>query len=64
MKKTSFWLLIFFLMTRVNAQTIYFPPTSGNQWDTIAPQTLGYCQPKIDSLYNFWSKTTQKHLFS
>lgn len=35
------------------AQQIYFPPSTGNVWDTIQPQSLGWCQPKIDSLYNF-----------
>jgi len=37
----------------VTAQSLYFPPTTGNTWDTISPTTLGYCQPKIDSLYAF-----------
>ncbi len=37
----------------VNAQSLYFPPITGNTWDTISPQSLGYCQPKIDSLYAF-----------
>jgi CubicO group peptidase (beta-lactamase class C family) len=41
------------LALHAKSQTIYFPPVSGNTWDTIAPQTLGYCQPKIDSLYNY-----------
>ena len=41
------------LTLQAKSQTIYFPPISGNTWDTIAPQTLGYCQPKIDSLYNY-----------
>jgi CubicO group peptidase (beta-lactamase class C family) len=44
----------------VSAQTIYFPPLTGNTWDTIAPQTLGYCQPKIDSLYNFLAVNNSK----
>jgi CubicO group peptidase (beta-lactamase class C family) len=42
-----------FLSLYSRAQSIYFPPLNGNVWDTIAPQTLGYCQPKIDSLYNY-----------
>jgi len=32
---------------------MYFPPLTGNSWDTISPGALGYCQPKIDSLYDF-----------
>lgn len=34
-------------------QTLYFPPTTGNAWETISPQSLGYCQARIDSLYAF-----------
>lgn len=42
------------------AQTIYFPPLTGNTWDTIAPETLGYCQPKVDSLYDFLEQNNSK----
>jgi hypothetical protein len=42
-----------FLSLNLNAQTLYFPPTTGNAWETISPQSLGYCQARIDSLYAF-----------
>ena len=42
------------------SQSIYFPPLTGSTWDTIAPQTLGYCQPKIDSLYSFLEQNNSK----
>ncbi len=45
--------LLFFGFYQAFAQNLYFPPTTGNVWDTTSPSTLGYCQPKIDSLYNF-----------
>jgi CubicO group peptidase (beta-lactamase class C family) len=44
----------------LNAQSLYFPPTAGNTWDTISPQSLGYCQSKIDSLYSFLDATNTK----
>ena len=44
----------------LNAQSLYFPPTAGNTWDTISPQSLGYCQSKIDSLYAFLDTTNTK----
>jgi CubicO group peptidase (beta-lactamase class C family) len=56
MMKTIF---AFFLITNClfthtsNSQELYFPPLTGNVWDTIHPQSLGWCQAKIDSLYNF-----------
>jgi hypothetical protein len=48
------------LVFHAKSQSIYFPPTTGNTWDTIAPQTLGYCQPKIDSLYHFLEQNNSK----
>lgn len=35
------------------SQGLYFPPLTGSTWDTISPQGMGYCQPRIDSLYNY-----------
>ncbi len=43
-----------------NAQTIYLPPLTGNNWDTIPPQQLGYCTEKIDSLYAFLNTNNTK----
>ena len=54
MKKIS--ILIFFLTFNFQffkAQNLYFPPIVGNTWDTLSPQTLNWCQPRIDSLYNY-----------
>jgi CubicO group peptidase (beta-lactamase class C family) len=53
MKKKYIFIVATFISININAQSLYFPPTTGNTWDTISPQTLGYCQPKIDSLYDF-----------
>lgn len=35
----------------LHAQSLYFPPLTGNTWDTTAPETLGWCPDKIDTLY-------------
>jgi CubicO group peptidase (beta-lactamase class C family) len=48
------------LTHQVNAQGLYFPPNVGDQWDTIHPQTLGWCQPKIDSLYAYLDTNNTK----
>ena len=42
------------------SQNLYFPPTVGSSWDTLAPASLGYCQPKIDSLYTFLEDNSTK----
>jgi CubicO group peptidase (beta-lactamase class C family) len=54
MKKniTLFFAIILFSST-VKAQSLYFPPTTGNVWDSILPSNLNYCQARIDSLYNY-----------
>ena len=54
MKKifTLFFAIILFSFT-IKAQSLYFPPTTGNVWDSILPSNLNYCQARIDSLYNY-----------
>lgn len=42
------------------SQNIYFPPNGSNQWDTIAPSSLGWCQNRIDSLYQFLDSSNTK----
>lgn len=54
MKKTITLLLAIILLSfTVKAQNLYFPPTTGNVWDSILPSNLNYCQARIDSLYNY-----------
>ena len=43
------------------AQKLYFPPLSFTaNWDTISPNSLGWCLPKIDSLYSFLEQENTK----
>jgi CubicO group peptidase (beta-lactamase class C family) len=60
MKQFFTLLIVVYSLIDFKAQTIYFPPLTGSSWDTIAPQTLGYCQPKINSLYNFLEQNNSK----
>ncbi len=53
MKKVLFSIVLFFSLWLCKAQSLYFPPLSGNTWDTMSPQSLNWCQPRIDSLYNY-----------
>jgi len=49
-------IILFLLLsigTNIYSQSIYFPPLTGNSWDTISPSTLNWCQPRIDTLYDF-----------
>jgi CubicO group peptidase (beta-lactamase class C family) len=60
MKRLFILIFVAYLTFDFTAQTIYFPPLTGSTWDTIAPQNLGYCQPKIDSLYSFLEQNNSK----
>jgi CubicO group peptidase (beta-lactamase class C family) len=53
MKKLLSLILLAFSLHFVDAQSFYFPPTTGTTWDTLSPSTLGWCQPRIDTLYSF-----------
>ncbi|MBS1546906.1 MAG: serine hydrolase [Bacteroidetes bacterium] len=35
------------------AQSLYFPPSGSNTWETTDPATLGWCPDRIDSLYAY-----------
>ena len=50
-----FYPIVLFIIcfSTVKAQTLYFPPLTGSTWDTTSPQSLNWCQPRIDSLYNY-----------
>jgi CubicO group peptidase (beta-lactamase class C family) len=53
MKKPSILLTFLILSLCSKAQSLYFPPLTGNAWDSILPANAGYCQPRIDSLYAY-----------
>ncbi len=56
-------LLIFlfsFIEKSLLSQNLYFPPTTGNTWETLSPASLGWCQDKIDSLLNYLGQENTK----
>jgi CubicO group peptidase (beta-lactamase class C family) len=56
----SFIFLIQLLGSDIKAQNLYFPPLTGNTWETLSPDSLGWCQDKIDALYDFLETTNTK----
>lgn len=44
----------------VSGQSLYFPPLTGNEWVTLAPDSLGWCQEKIDQLYDYLEEKNTK----
>jgi len=55
-------LLSIFIMTLIysKAQPSYFPPTTGNTWETTNPAVYSWCQSRIDSLYNYLETENSK----
>lgn len=53
MKKVYFLLLAVIFCFPLKAQDIYFPPLIGNEWETMDPSELNWCDEGIDSLYSF-----------
>jgi CubicO group peptidase (beta-lactamase class C family) len=52
--------IFIFQILPVFSQNLYFPPATGNQWDTIAPSSLGWCASRIDSLSDFLRRNNTK----
>ncbi|MFL5728782.1 MAG: serine hydrolase [Cytophagaceae bacterium] len=53
-------LIIPFFFSASMGQSLYFPPLTGTTWDTLSPSRFGWCQPRIDSLYNFLESRNTK----
>lgn len=53
--KNPLVIVLFFLTMslRAWAQPSYFPPVSGNTWDSVSATSLGWCQPELDSLLDY-----------
>jgi CubicO group peptidase (beta-lactamase class C family) len=60
MKKIAFVLFWFVQVFWAKAQPTYFPPLSGSNWETISPDSLGWCTYQIDSLYAFLGSNNTK----
>lgn len=58
MKYCFSFLLLFFVT--ISSQSIYYPPVTGGQWETLSPSTLNWDTTKIDSLYSFLQGTNTK----
>ena len=54
-------LLFFGVLQFVNAQKLYFPPLSNTaNWDTLSPESLGWCSQEIDALYDYLNQQDTK----
>lgn len=60
MKKFFLLIAMNIVCANINAQQIYFPPTSGTTWDTLSPTALGWCPNKINEMYNYLETNNSK----
>lgn len=62
MQKIYLLLILFSLFgSGAKSQSLYFPPASNAlPWDTLSPTSLGWCQTKIDSLYDYLQQENSK----
>jgi hypothetical protein len=47
------FLFLVIIASKSFSQNIYFPPKTGSTWETVSPDSLGWCTDKIDTLFNF-----------
>jgi CubicO group peptidase (beta-lactamase class C family) len=57
--KLSLILLILFSLSGTT-QSLYFPPSNNDNWETTSPESLGWCTENLDSLYYFLESNNSK----
>ncbi|MFY8003490.1 MAG: serine hydrolase domain-containing protein [Chitinophagaceae bacterium] len=56
----TFFVLCLLIIGKSAAQNYYFPPVTGNQWDSLPPENIGWCVNKLPSLYNYLASENTK----
>ncbi len=56
------WILLFGLTisTSLVSQSLYFPPLTGNTWQTMSPDELNWCPDSLTSLINYVGSNNSK----
>lgn len=60
MKKSISFFFLFAFIGHMQCQELYFPPLIGNTWETASIESVGYCQEKVDILYDFLEDSNTK----
>lgn len=58
--KQIFLSVFLFIGSAVISQSLYFPPVSGDTWETLSPESLGWCTENIEPLYDYLETTNTK----
>lgn len=56
----SYLLLLLLLPLTTSAQETYFPPNTGTNWETVDPESLGWCTEAIPDLLSFLDTNNTK----
>jgi CubicO group peptidase (beta-lactamase class C family) len=51
--KSNYLIVIILININASAQSLYFPPLTGNTWETTNPAMLGWCTQHIPELYDY-----------
>jgi CubicO group peptidase (beta-lactamase class C family) len=54
------FIISFFLIQFIKAQSIYFPPLTGNQWETVSTESLGWCADSVQKVVDYVGANNSK----
>jgi CubicO group peptidase (beta-lactamase class C family) len=60
MKQVLLVFALLFSFGKTQAQALYFPPLTGNAWETLSPDSLSYCEDRIEALYDLLETNNTK----
>jgi len=60
MKKNLIFLIFIIVSIFCYAQDLYFPPIDSSDWETLSPDSLGWCADSLESLNNFLDEKSSK----
>lgn len=50
------------LTSTLSAQSLYFPPITGNEWETLSPDSLNWCPDSLQALIDYVGNNNSKAL--
>lgn len=60
MKTATLLFFALFTGSQLTAQSLYFPPTDSDEWETLSPESLGWCTDQIPELYEYLEEKNTK----
>ncbi len=60
MKIITLFIVLILTFNSIFSQDYYFPPIQGTEWETVSPESLGWCTEEIDTLIEFLEDNNTK----